>query len=334
VTSTAQNSSRPQESAAQEPAEQPTVPSPSDMSSEAQKMEAKKTDKPIAIRLLVSSPHVSWWRSRWFKRPLKGLALGLVGLVTLGLVLAYHAITQPSEQFIQHPVSAAFTQVLPLSKKIQQLATYRSLVKRDPSTSTSDTPESDSSQSEEATESENPSLSRYGHHLYPEADPAQLMVVGSYSQDLEQRFERLRPEAGLALLRMIDAARLDGVWIVPVSGFRDTGRQNMLFQLQTQRQGSAEEAAKSVAPPGFSEHHTGYVIDLADGLARARDISLKFGETDAFKWLTRYAHEFGFELSFPLNNPQGVAYEPWHWRYVGSPEARGVFEQARQNSGS
>ncbi len=168
-------------------------------------------------------------------------------------------------------------------------------------------------------------LPRYGHFAFAEANPADLMVVASYSQDVAQRFERLHTDAGLALLRMIDAARLEGVWIVPVSGFRDYERQSRLFRLKTYQYGSAEAAARAVAPPGHSEHHTGYAVDLSDGLARAMDISLGFGKTAAFEWLSRHAAEFGFELSFPENNPQGVQYEPWHWRYVGTPEARRLF---------
>ncbi|WP_205369582.1 MULTISPECIES: M15 family metallopeptidase [Thermoleptolyngbya] len=172
-------------------------------------------------------------------------------------------------------------------------------------------------------------LPRYGHFAFAEADPADLMVVASYSQDVAQRFEQLHTDAGLALLQMIDAARLEGVWIVPVSGFRDYERQTRLFRMKTHQYGSAEAAARAVAPPGHSEHHTGYAIDLSDGLARAMDISQAFGKTAAYAWLTRRAAEFGFELSFPENNPQGVQYEPWHWRYVGTPEARRLFEPAK-----
>ncbi|MDX2212930.1 MAG: D-alanyl-D-alanine carboxypeptidase family protein [Oculatellaceae cyanobacterium bins.114] len=174
----------------------------------------------------------------------------------------------------------------------------------------------------------------YGHFLYGEISPDQLMIVGSYSQAIEERFERLSEAAGLALLRMIDAARQDGVWLVPISGFRDFARQEMLFQIQIEQVGSAVAAARSVAPAGYSEHHTGYAVDLADGLARAMDLSLAFGNTPAFEWLTRHAVEFGFELSFPENNTQGVMYEPWHWRFVGSPAATQTFAQARNQEQS
>ena len=34
---------------------------------------------------------------------------------------------------------------------------------------------------------------------------------------------------------------------------------------------------------------------------------------------------FGFELSYPRNNLRGVHYEPWHWRFVGTPVAGQIF---------
>ena len=157
-----------------------------------------------------------------------------------------------------------------------------------------------------------------------------MMTIASYATGEYQRFESLAPEAGKALMKMIYAAREEGIWIVPVSGFRTIDFQEKLFQRQIQRQGSPEAAAKLTAPPGYSEHHTGFAVDLTDGNSSYKeDITLAFANTPAFKWLTRRAGEFGFELSFPENNPQGVSYEPWHWRFIGSPHADETFANAR-----
>jgi len=172
---------------------------------------------------------------------------------------------------------------------------------------------------------------QFGHFPYREANTATLIPIGSYAQGKNQRFERLAPEAALALMQMIYAARDDGVWIVPVSGFRTLAAQDALFERQIQRQGSPAAAAQVSAPPGHSEHHTGYAIDLTDGRFPRHDISEQFAKTDAFRWLTRHGKTFGFELSFPENNPQGVRYEPWHWRFVDSLAAQRTFEPARQD---
>lgn len=170
----------------------------------------------------------------------------------------------------------------------------------------------------------------YGHFLYPPGHINRMVVISSYGARRYQRFEYLHPEAALALMKMIYTARDEGVWLVPVSGFRTVEHQQELFEAQIQRRGSAKAAAKFSAPPGYSEHHTGFAVDLTDGNFPKKDISVDFENTKAFRWLTRHAREFGFELSFPPNNSQGVSYEPWHWRYVGSAEAIATFAQARK----
>lgn len=169
----------------------------------------------------------------------------------------------------------------------------------------------------------------YGHLSYAQADANQMIIVGSYATGTEQRFEGLHPEAAQALMKMIYAAREEGVWIIPVSGFRTIEQQQKLFDNQIKRLGSVEKAAKISAPPGHSEHHTGFAVDVADGKLPKQDLTLAFAKTEAYRWLTVHASQFGFELSFPANNPQGVSFEPWHWRYVGSANAAALFANAR-----
>ncbi len=170
----------------------------------------------------------------------------------------------------------------------------------------------------------------YGHFPYPEADANSLMTIASYAKGEYQRFERMAPEAAIELMKMFYAARYEGVWIVPVSAFRNVATQEILFRNQIQRRGSPEAAAKLSAPPGYSEHQTGYAIDLTDGHFPKQDITYDFDKTDAFRWLNLHAKEFGFEMSFPENNSQGVSYEPWHWRFIISPTAEKVFARARK----
>lgn len=172
---------------------------------------------------------------------------------------------------------------------------------------------------------------RLGHFPYHEAKEDDLVIVASYAQGKYQRYERLHKDAAMALMQMIYAARDSGVWIVPVSGYRDIEKQDYLFKAQVKRRGSEVAAAKLSAPPGHSEHHTGYTVDLADGHLLNKDITYEFASTKAYQWLLRNANKFGFELSFPKNNPQGVSFEPWHWRYIGSSDAIKIFAGARKN---
>lgn len=170
---------------------------------------------------------------------------------------------------------------------------------------------------------------KFGYFPYPEGNPNKMMAIASYSHNENQRFEQLAPEAGLALMKLIDAARNDGVWIIPVSSFRSIADQETLFKAQIQRRGSPEAAAKISAPPGYSENQTGYAVDLADGHVSKRELTSDFAKTDAFRWLSIHAKEFGFELSFPENNPQGISYQPWHWRFVGTPESQAIFSRSK-----
>ena len=170
------------------------------------------------------------------------------------------------------------------------------------------------------------------HLPYQQAKPNRMMIVASYAMGKYQRFEFLDPEAGKALIQLIYAARDEGVWLIPVSGFRTIKQQQELFEDQIERLGSVKAALKVSAPSGYSEHHTGFAVDLADGRFPKQDVTYKFENTDAYRWLTVRAKEFGFEMSFPPNNTQGVSFEPWHWRYVGSPCAAAIFTTARSTS--
>ncbi|MEL6159066.1 MAG: M15 family metallopeptidase [Cyanobacteria bacterium J06554_11] len=167
---------------------------------------------------------------------------------------------------------------------------------------------------------------KYGHQPYAEAEAVAMVPIASYAEGESQRVEMLHPDAAKALFDLVAAARADGLWIVPASGYRTIAQQRMLFDAQIVKTGSPAAAAAVSAPPGYSEHHTGYAVDLADGsLPQNQDISDSFSQTDAYQWLLANAANHGFELSFPNNNPQGISFEPWHWRYVGTETAQVVF---------
>jgi D-alanyl-D-alanine carboxypeptidase len=84
------------------------------------------------------------------------------------------------------------------------------------------------------------------------------------------------------------------------------------------------------APPGYSEHSTGYAVDLGDASRPDLHLNPAFDTTAAYRWLAANAHRYHFQLSFPRDNAQGVSYEPWHWRYEGSTTALRLFEQAQR----
>jgi D-alanyl-D-alanine carboxypeptidase len=162
------------------------------------------------------------------------------------------------------------------------------------------------------------------HSSYSEALKATLIVVGKYRQT--GREVQMRADAGKGLLSLMAQARVSGVGIIPISGFRTTGYQESLFQKAVAKYGSEDAACRWVARPGYSEHHTGLAIDLGDDANPDCDVESSFETTGAFHWLQQHAQQFGFELSFPRNNAWGINYEPWHWRFIGTPEAKFIFQ--------
>jgi zinc D-Ala-D-Ala carboxypeptidase len=168
----------------------------------------------------------------------------------------------------------------------------------------------------------------FGHLPYSEGEPDRLVDAGRFIRGTYERSEALDFEANDAFQTMRAAAKAEGVFLMPISGFRTIADQRILFEKQVERKGSEEAAAKWSAPPGYSEHHTGYAIDIGD-MNSDTDLKMTFQDTNVYRWLIVNARSFGFEQSFPSNNPQGVSFEPWHWRYTGSPRAEQIFAVAR-----
>jgi D-alanyl-D-alanine carboxypeptidase len=161
-----------------------------------------------------------------------------------------------------------------------------------------------------------------GHHAYDQAPEADLVALTSVPAI------RLRSKAAEQFEAMRTAAAQAGVRLVPLSGFRSYNEQEaVFFNLKAERHQDAKTRAEISAPPGYSEHHTGYAIDLGDAKQPQTHLDQSFGETAAYQWLASNAVKFGFELSFPPDNLQGVAFEPWHWRFVGDRHSLETFYQ-------
>ncbi len=134
-------------------------------------------------------------------------------------------------------------------------------------------------------------------------------VVGS----TDGRQIRLVPEVAAAWKAMRDAASGEGITLQALSGFRSLKRQTEIIQGKLAAGHTIDEILKTVAAPGYSEHHTGRAIDI--GVPGEPPLTEDFAKTPAFRWLKGHAHDFGFKLSYPRNNLNGFAYEPWHWRH-------------------
>jgi len=79
------------------------------------------------------------------------------------------------------------------------------------------------------------------------------------------------------------------------AGFRDKKGQEAMVRMYP----------SLAAPVGYTEHHTGCAVDIKDAAEGS----------ERYNWLMKHGKEYGFELSYPQNNSQGVTPESWHWRY-------------------
>ena len=162
-----------------------------------------------------------------------------------------------------------------------------------------------------------------GHLPYPEASKDELILFtpGIYvHKDIYENFKEMQYRA---------AQR--GVSLKLLSGFRSIDLQRDIFyENKSIRNQTAIERSRDSAPPGYSEHSTGYAIDVGDGDFPNTHFEVEFEQTPAFKWMKRFASKYHFVLSFPPNNKQGVTYEPWHWRFEGTVNALRKFEDANK----
>jgi D-alanyl-D-alanine carboxypeptidase len=148
---------------------------------------------------------------------------------------------------------------------------------------------------------------RAARRLHPEAK--RLVFIGRAADD--GRILRLTPRAAQAWRRMQAVAAADDVTLMPLSAFRSVVRQTTIIRRKLARGQSIADILRVSAVPGCSEHHTGRALDL--GAPAHLKLEASFARTREFRWLKRHAGRFGFHLSYPRNNRQGIAYEPWHW---------------------
>ncbi len=170
----------------------------------------------------------------------------------------------------------------------------------------------------------------YGYGPFEEADEARLEPIGEHP-GTGKVVKLLRP-AAQAFLEMQQAALQEGIWLIPVSGFRDNARQTAHFRRAVRKYGSQRKAARWVAAPGFSHHEAGLAVDLGDGTAPQCRVRRCFRKTAAYLWLAENGERFGFQLNQPRNSRPGPPREPWHWRFVGPADAN--LEQAADQASS
>ncbi len=132
-----------------------------------------------------------------------------------------------------------------------------------------------------------------------------------------------------ALKKMTEDAKAAGCPLKLTGGYVDAKQQEALFQaavqnlMKSQRytQVRAQNQAQiTVGRANYNENQTGMaVLFSAAGLAANGD----FTATAQYKWLVKNSISYGFILRYPENKvgATGMAFNPSHFRYVGSEHA-------------
>jgi len=137
--------------------------------------------------------------------------------------------------------------------------------------------------------------------------PSDLTSVGNGQQ--------MRSEAATALTHMFADAQAAGYTLVADSGYRSYDYQVSVYGGYVKQWGQTYTDTVS-ARPGYSEHQTGWAVDIGTGSCHVSDC---FGDTPGGKWAQANAYKYGFLWRYQpgLSDITGYNNEAWHFRYVG-----------------
>ena len=130
------------------------------------------------------------------------------------------------------------------------------------------------------------------------------------------------------LLLKADLEENDDIYVELDSAYRSVAEQQEIMDLFIEKYG-ADYAARTVAQPGFSEHHTGLALDL---YFRLKGEDGEFTDVYYNEDMVQYPEiwekihaklaDYGFILRYLKGKEHitGYGYEPWHIRYVDDTE--------------
>ena len=153
----------------------------------------------------------------------------------------------------------------------------------------------------------------------------ELLVVRdnkNSSYMVSDRNVKLLPSAMSALNEMLGDffAATGNNGVMARSGYRTVEYQQELYEDDLASSGASSSTL--VAMPGYSEHHTGLVVDFTTYNSQT-DSYREFDGTGDFAWIMENCHRYGFINRYPEGKEKltFIDNEPWHFRYVGIPHA-------------
>lgn len=131
-----------------------------------------------------------------------------------------------------------------------------------------------------------------------------------------------------SLKSLVSDAAKQGIQLNLQSGYRSYAQQVKLYNTYVRQQGKSV-ADKQSARPGYSEHQTGWAVDLGSVVNPGCDIHACFANSTEGKWLATNAYLYGFMVRYTADKTTvtGYEYEPWHLRYVGAALSQEMHKQ-------
>lgn len=188
-------------------------------------------------------------------------------------------------------------------------------------------------------------VSQYLAYIAPKK-PEEYLILANRNHELSSSYtpsdlvrtktnydKKLRKAAAYALDAMFLEMKALGVCdTIPQSAYRSYATQVRIYNsyLEKERKKHPTYTEEQIialvqtysSPPGASDHQTGLAVDF-------HPIGSSFSKTQAFRYLKKNAHKFGFILRFPdgMTDITGYKYESWHWRFVGREAATKIYER-------
>lgn len=164
-----------------------------------------------------------------------------------------------------------------------------------------------------------------GSHAYLFREMDQLVDVKAYknkSYKLIDTKMKLNKEVVSALNAMMkDFEKATGKHdMIITSGYRTLADQGAVLQEKINVWGE-KDALKWAMLPGYSEHHSGYAVDMS--IYTDAGEYVKYKGQDEYAWINQNCHKYGLIRRYTADKTEitGVSDEQWHYRYVGVPHA-------------
>ena len=164
-----------------------------------------------------------------------------------------------------------------------------------------------------------------GSHAYLFREQEQLVHLKTYKNKsyklIDTKMQLNREVVGPLNAMMKDFERATGKHdMIMTSGYRNLSDQGEVLQEKINVWGE-DEALKWAMLPGYSEHHSGYAVDMS--IYTDAGEYVKYKGQDQYAWINQNCYKYGWIRRYTEEKKEitGVSDEQWHYRYIGVPHA-------------